>query len=391
MGYTKVTYSHNGADSLAYLEGRGHNGHEKRNIHCTGVNMLSSEVVPYSAQMRKHWKRADKRMKIELIRVTQSFSKEELDPSKAEDILKAHEIGLATGKQLAGKDRQFVCATQIDGKSGLIHSHIMINNVDTVKHKCIAERMTHEHVKQVSDREIERANVTLDYGEKHDTSYTQTERNRKQNNKYVWKDDLRDRIRSAMEDSTNFKEFEQALGFCGVSLRKGKHLTYTLDDVSEYIKSEGKQPKRKLSGRAKSLGEEFDEGYVKKVFAQNIQGLQQTKQGIDKNIVPMLINEPITDDSSPELEFTKDTLELELVQAPQEEIEAPSYKFTNEKEKEDMQKYKRFKDDSLETKESLEKEKQREEVHQRRLRELSKLSVLQNMRMHEKDDWQFGD
>lgn len=294
MAYTKITAAHKGADAIAYLQGTGHNGNSERNMYMTGINMVSPDTVSYTAQMNKYWNRASDKMKVQVRRVTQSFSAKELNPENACDILKAHEIGIESGKRIYG-NRQFIVATQIDGKSGLIHNHIFGNNVEMQTLKGMrGNDYQHDRISKISDTVIKEFGVELDYGENHGEKYTQPERAKRDAGKYVWKDDLKDRIRESMDESTDFDIFEKALAYRGVSLRNGKTLTYTLDDTTAYEEFYGEKPKKSFKARPRSLGSAFDKEHLNKVFAEN-----QNKTTVQVTTPPtnVIQTEPYSDTS----------------------------------------------------------------------------------------------
>lgn len=272
MAFTKITAAHNGRKALDYILGqKGHNGNNHRNEYVTGVNMVSPDTVSYSDQMERYWNRASDMMKVQVRRVTQSFSEKELDPNNPDDIFKAHEIGIETGKKFFG-DRQFIVATQTDGKSGLVHNHIFGNNVDLITNKGMTGPEYHyQRLRDISDEVIKENGVELDLGESHGEVYTQTERAKRENDEYVWKDDLRDRIREAMTEATNEDEFIDALDDLGVGYNlRGKTLTYTLNDTSNYFAAFGKEPDKELKSRAKKLGNEFMPESIQDAFKHNL-------------------------------------------------------------------------------------------------------------------------
>lgn len=92
MPYTRVTRTANGRDALAYAygKGKGHNDNQHRNDMIANVNILLG--VPTEIQMQKYWNRARVNHKIQVIRVVQSFSINELNLDKPADILNANMI-----------------------------------------------------------------------------------------------------------------------------------------------------------------------------------------------------------------------------------------------------------------------------------------------------------
>lgn len=131
MAYSRITGTRHGADAIDYARGngKGHNDKEVRNMVVSEVNMLPETVQPYEVQMKRYWNKASVKNKNQVRRVIQSFSRKELNPDKPEDIQKANEIGNEFARR-AYPGHQAVVFTQIDGKSGLIHNHIIVNNVN---------------------------------------------------------------------------------------------------------------------------------------------------------------------------------------------------------------------------------------------------------------------
>lgn len=293
MAYTKVTRAHNGKKAINYLFGASHSEGIERNYHITGVNMVSFDSVSPSDQFARYWNRASDRVKVQVIRVTQSFSDKEFDPNNEADILTAHEVGVEAGKQIFG-DRQFIVATQIDGKSGYIHNHIFANNINMITNQGMrGDDYQHSRIQQISDDVIKSFGVKLDYGKNKGDKYTQAERAKREKSEYVWKDDLKERIRESIDASSDFDCFEDALAFRGVSVRKGKTITYTLDDTTAYEDFYGEPPKKPFKVRGSKLGYAFDVAEIEKTFLEK-NGVQIT---VPKPIIaPELIKNDLPKD-----------------------------------------------------------------------------------------------
>ncbi len=382
MAYTRITPCKNGKGALEYaLNGKGHNGNEKRYEYLGLVNMVSG--VPVDEQMNKYWQRASDRNQTQVWRIIQGFSINEFDPNNPEDIRRANECGQEFVKEWF-PNRQAVVVTQIDGKSGLVHNHIILSNVDMVHNKGIERvQRTHGYISCRSDETLQRMGLELDYGKNHDETYTHAERTLKEQKKYVWKDDLKARIEEASKEAVDYNTFEDLLDLQGVSVVvKPKNITYTLNDLSKYLDEHEDEPKKSLKARGKNLGVNYDKQHLEELFERNKE-LQQ------------YINIPIhneTNDTFEELEFTKDRAMLETVQASQEELEGSNYKFNTGKEDKEMKKIKTEERDVIDVRDSLEKQKQREETHLKRVRALAQLSVLNNQRIKDdENEWQFGD
>ena len=231
MAYTKVTRAHNGKKAINYLFGASHSEGIERNYHITGVNMVSFDSVSPSDQFARYWNRASDRVKVQVIRVTQSFSDKEFDPNNEADILTAHEVGVEAGKQIFG-DRQFIVATQIDGKSGYIHNHIFANNINMITNLGMrGDDYQHSRIQQISDDVIKSFGVKLDYGKNKGDKYTQAERAKREKSEYVWKDDLKERIRESIDASSDFDSFEDALAFRGVSVQNSSDRLFHIETL----------------------------------------------------------------------------------------------------------------------------------------------------------------
>ena len=259
MPYTRVTRSTRGRDALSYTFGeKGHNGHEVRNEVVTPVNMLPCS--DYAAQMNRYWRRAARKHTTQVLRIVQSFSVNELNPDDPMDILTANEIGQKfVEKHYPG--HQALVFTQVDGKGHKIHNHIIVNDVSMVDNKgCDKLQYYQPQLAQWTD-EIASRYTTLDPGKKRREKLTQGERGRRENAKWSYKDDLRERITEAMQACTSTEDFMLQLQARGVnaerksSKKKGEYFTYELTDLSRKP-AEEKMP-ASLKARSYNLGEDY--------------------------------------------------------------------------------------------------------------------------------------
>lgn len=239
MAYTRVTRTKNGRGALMYAigtNGRGHNGKEQRNACIGCVNLLPG--VDFADQMQPYWDRASEQHKTQVLRIVQSFSKKEFDPDSPADIDKANQLGQEYAR-LYYEGRQAVVCTQIDGKGGCVHNHIIVNDVhmDTLM-GCDKEQYHHSTLKRWTD-EITSKYTTLDTGEKAKDKVSQTERAKREKGEYVWKDDLKDRIKAAMAEATNEQDYFDKLQEHGVaavqksSKKYGSYYTYELREIPD--------------------------------------------------------------------------------------------------------------------------------------------------------------
>lgn len=257
MAYTRITRAINGTSAIKYvLKGLGHDGSLNRNEMVTPINMHNG--IRYEKQMNRYWRRARSNHKVQIIRIIQSFSKKEFDPNNPADILKANEIGQALVEEHYSGRQALVC-TQTDGKGGCVHNHILVNDVSMVDGKgCSKHQYYQPNVVPWTD-EITSRYTILDYGDKNREKLTQAERAKRENGEYSYKDEIRERVASAMQLSACEEDFFQKLADDGVSAvkkyskKKGEHYVYVLVDTSK-IPEEAKLPNHKLHIRSYNLG-----------------------------------------------------------------------------------------------------------------------------------------
>ena len=117
-----------GAEALAELRERcrRENGTEVRRRYVSSVNMLPDGIVPFSAQMGILWSKMDVRHKVEIVRFTAAFEREELDPDSPEDCLKALKLGRELAKSNT-PDCQSVVS--VDARNGKVVIDILTNDV----------------------------------------------------------------------------------------------------------------------------------------------------------------------------------------------------------------------------------------------------------------------
>ena len=271
MCYTRITHTCNGKAAIAYARGCGcgHNGHRQRNLLIGSVRMLPDEIESFETQMEQDWiKRASSKNKNQIRRIVASFSPQELDAQNEDCAFTALEIAQEFVKE-AYPDRKACIFVQNDGVGEKLHLHILVSNVDSLEYKgCRPEQTRYDYVEQEFDR-IAGRYIDLDFGQKNKEKLSQTERNMREENEeavdngeepknYIWKDDLRERIRIAMRMAKSEEDFLDELKNQGVEARYGKskkngeYLSYELVDVPESMDA-GK----KLKARSYSLGDDY--------------------------------------------------------------------------------------------------------------------------------------
>ena len=270
MAYTRISHTRNGRAAIQYARGngRGHNGHAKRNLLIGGVGMLPDEVMSFEEQMQQDWEKASQKNKNQVRRIVTSFSEKELNPQDEDAAYLALEM-VQEFIEEAYPNRKAAIFVQNDGKGGKLHVHILVSNVDSMEYKgCTDEQTKFGYVKRNFNRVASR-HITLDNGKKAKDKFSQTERALEEENEeaaenggaaaYIWKDDLRERIRIAMENATSEDDFLEALEDEGVtarygtSKRYGKYISYELVDVPAHM--EGAD--RKYKARSYTLGDAY--------------------------------------------------------------------------------------------------------------------------------------
>lgn len=276
MAYTRVTRTCNGRGALEYAYGKdkGHNGNQNRNEMISCVNLLPG--VDVATQMEKHWNKARSNHKTQVIRIVQSFSINELNPDEPADILTANMIGQEYA-QRHYKGRQCVVFTQTDGKSGLVHNHIIVSDTDMETSKgCDRQQYYQPTLMQWTDELVREHGIELDEGTaKTKDKSTQTERAKRDKGEYVWKDDLKMRIMAAMNESENEDEWLKNLPGFGVNIevhdskKRGRYYTYELMDTSGF--AEGKKIPQNLKSRSYKMGTMYDAEGVQSFFKEKEQ------------------------------------------------------------------------------------------------------------------------
>lgn len=271
MAYTRVTRTANGAGALAYAygKGKGHNDHQHRNDMIANVNILPG--VPTEVQMQKYWNRARANHKTQVIRVVQSFSINELNPDEPSDVLTASMIGQEFAHTYY-PDRQAVVFTQTDGKTHLIHNHIIISDTDMTSSKGCDKQQYYQPTLAQWTNEIAGQYFELDFGNaKTMDKTTQTERAKRALGEYVWKDDLKSRITEALNESESEEDWIKNLPAHGVNIevhdskKRGKYYTYELMDTDGF--GDKKIPQN-LKSRSYKLGTLYDAEHVQEYFSE---------------------------------------------------------------------------------------------------------------------------
>lgn len=293
-----------------------------------------------------------RKKKIPAYSVIKSWSPEELNPSDPESIKLAIKSTSLLLEEQFGKDRQYIVVCQKDGTGGKIHTHGIVCNTDTVTGKAITgndkywkyvafksdeidkrlgiknlnknkvyekdgqlfstARATPE-VETLAEREIKKRNEKIEKESAMSKSYNE---NRERLNveriklglepmplkeikktTYVWKDDLKDRIKQSKNGSDTLEQFINNLNNNGVNINKRKSKQANTNGYKytySFIDKDNKNRKireNKLGSNYsyKTLSEDFEMVYKKKV-KETIK--EKPKKDIKENDKNKPINEP---------------------------------------------------------------------------------------------------
>ena len=162
--------------------------------------------------------------------------------------------------------------TQTDGKSGLIHNHVIISDTDMTSSKGCDKQQYYQPKLAQWTNEIAGQYFELDFG---DTTVpdktTQTERAKRALGEYVWKDDLKSRITEALNESESEEDWIKNLPAHGVNIevhdskKRGKYYTYELMDTDGF--GDKKIPQN-LKSRSYKLGTLYDAEHVQEYFSE---------------------------------------------------------------------------------------------------------------------------
>ena len=280
MAYSRITGTRNGVGAIDYArgKGKGHNNKKVRNMVIGEVNLLPESVAPYEEQMQRYWTKASAKNKNQVRRIVQSFSRKELNPDDPADIQLANEIGIEFA-QRAYSGHQAIVFTQIDGESGLIHNHVLVNNVNMeTNYGCSDEQTKFQYVKWWTNK-VAGQYFELDKGQHTHDKVTQNERRKRQENekireankslppekqkklKYIWKDDLKERISRAADVAYSREYFlillEQMDVIAEIRQRKNgtEYIVYTLKDEG---KRQQENAVKEWKAKGHKLGADYD-------------------------------------------------------------------------------------------------------------------------------------
>lgn len=242
-----------------YLDGKGggHNGHHKRNLMVTYINMPPGVNVGKYMHAKKRFARSNH--KIEAITIMNSWSLSELDPTKEEDVLLANEI-MKKFVLKYYKNRACAIYLQADGKGGRekkpkLHCHTLISDFDEENKATTNEQRHVPHIRRRLNKIASQYHI-LDTGKKSAAKITQAERGLEEkaelirqqyeglsqdeireklieNDCYSMKREMQEIIQEAAQICNNEEDFSQELERHGIRIKR-KHSKKKNEDYYNY-------------------------------------------------------------------------------------------------------------------------------------------------------------
>ncbi|MGD8216261.1 relaxase/mobilization nuclease domain-containing protein [Aestuariimicrobium sp. Y1814] len=234
---------------------------------------------------------------VQAYHVIQSFARDgagALDPDDPDDWEEGHRLGQELARSLAGDHRRALVVTQVDGKTGCVHNHIVIDSIDKATGKSFASsNVKHSVLSRTHDAVL----AAQGYEQRNELTSTGWELKEKSEQRGLDKHQkwsagaspsepepfsfavLKERIRTALEATgyTDFDGYAQVLAEVGVVVEKrgekGRGLTYQMKRLGadgEYI-----EPSPSDRRRASRLGRFAMLDHVEEVIQRNAELVKQ--------------------------------------------------------------------------------------------------------------------
>lgn len=208
----------------------------------------------------------------QVLRITQSFALNELDPTNTRDWQRANDLGCELAEKLY-PDYQTAVYTHLDGQNHILHNHIIINKVNLQTGKKLDERKGSavERARNANDEiSKEQGWKVIEPVREHQS---RTEQDLTKKGQYSYMADLRGRIDTTMQDTSicDFKTFSDVLGQSGVIVREhGQSFSYAFLDANN----------KQRRARGKRLGTDYDKEAIDNELARRTR--ERTEQQLDR-------------------------------------------------------------------------------------------------------------
>ena len=208
----------------------------------------------------------------QVLRITQSFALNELDPTNTRDWQRANDLGCELAEKLY-PDYQTAVYTHLDGQNHILHNHIIINKVNLQTGKKLDERKGSavERARNANDEiSKEQGWKVIEPVREHQS---RTEQDLTKKGQYSYMADLRGRLDTTMQDTSicDFKTFSDVLGQSGVIVReRGQSFSYAFLDANN----------KQRRARGKRLGTDYDKEAIDNELARRTR--ERTEQQLDR-------------------------------------------------------------------------------------------------------------
>lgn len=282
MAVIKIQNTRNVVGAIRYLtKEASHDG-----VHARVGSVMTQNVSFKNAdrEMMHLLKKFGKTKNVQAYLAIQSFSVEELNPDKQSDLTLATAIGLETARKMWGEDRQIFVVTQAD--NGIVHNHIVCCSPDIRYGKSLrGKQINHKYAMEISDQVIEDYGVENLNSQKSGFREKQSmgEIKRREKGLYVWKDDLKNRIRDCMdrEDILSIEDFKNVMESdydVDVRISEKGNLSY------RFIDQENKDRKCRASRLGNVYGKEGIDYGIKDNWTKKIKKSRSKSRNKSKRI-----------------------------------------------------------------------------------------------------------
>lgn len=267
MAVTNINGTRNGTGAVSYVLRPKEKGRERvRSISGNNVNIerASEQMrITREAYGKNGINSRNGKEFVQAYRLKQSFSDKELDPNSDEDVATCNRMGLELAKEVY-PDHEVLVVTHSDGLGGKLHNHLIINAVSFETGKSLRAELTNwNYVSQKSDEILKRNGLSVIDNKKGQDKKTQAEVELAERGEYVWKEDLKERIRTTLSndeiiDRDRFIEHMKEEHEVDVRFR-GKGMSYAFED------EDGK--KRRI--RSSRMGTNFQKENIEELIEEN--------------------------------------------------------------------------------------------------------------------------
>lgn len=208
----------------------------------------------------------------QVLRITQSFALNELDPTNTRDWQRANDLGCELAEKLY-PDYQTAVYTHLDGQNHILHNHIIINKVNLQTGKKLDERKGSavERARNANDEiSKEQGWKVIEPVREHQS---RTEQDLTKKGQYSYMRDLRGRIDTTMQDTSicDFKTFSDVLARSGVNVSvRGQNVSYDFLDAN----------KKQRRARGKRLGTDYEKETILNELERRTR--ERTAQQLDR-------------------------------------------------------------------------------------------------------------